>query len=76
MKVNGTYGPRVTCPSSVPQGSVLGAFLFAIFMGSLKLSDAFNELDYVLILFFADEILLSERIVDKIDYHRSATNCV
>ena len=72
MKVNGTYGPRVTCPSSVPQGSVLGAFLFAIFMGSLKLSD---ELDYVLIL-FADDILLLERIVDNIDYHRSATNCV
>jgi len=36
-------------------------------MGTLKLSDAFNELDYVLIL-IADDILLLERIVDKIDY--------
>ena len=44
-------------------------------MGSLKFSDAFNELDYVLNL-FADDILLLERIVDKVDYHRSATNCV
>jgi hypothetical protein len=52
VKLKDAYGSPITCPSSVPQGSCIGPYLFALYMGSLKLPENMSNTDYKLILFF------------------------
>jgi hypothetical protein len=76
VKFNNQRGAMQTCPSSVPQGSILGPFLFAFFMGSLKLGKSFDSSCYHLII-YADDILLIEKItVSDLKFHVSATSII
>lgn len=55
VKVMNNLGPPVSIPSGVPQGSVLGPFLFAAFMGSISFS--FSN---VRCIKYADDVSLIE----------------
>lgn len=55
VKIHDVLGPIVTIPSGVPQGSVLGPFLFAAFMGSIH----FDHLNVECIK-YADDVTLIE----------------
>ena len=57
VKVCNRFGPVVETPSGVPQGSVLGPFLFAAFMGSFNFS-APN----VVCVKYADDVTLIESV--------------
>ena len=54
-------GKTIDIPSSVPQGSVLGPILFAIFLGSLKLSDEQIEKGFNVIK-YADDIIAIDKL--------------
>ena len=56
VKINGHFGPMLEVRSGVPQGSVLGPYLFAAFMGSLTVA---VDADMVL---YADDVSLIETI--------------
>ena len=55
ISINGKLGPVVRATSGVPQGSVLGPYLFAVFIGTL----AVNHQDSRLVK-FADDLTLVE----------------
>ena len=55
VKIRDNFGPIITIPSGVPQGSVLGPFLFAAFMGDVKLCD-----NSVKCIKYADDVTLIE----------------
>ena len=57
VKYTNIYGTPITCPS-VPQGSVIGPYLFALFMGSLHLPESMNKNDYQIILYAYDIMLI------------------
>jgi hypothetical protein len=71
VKLRSTYGPTVNCPSSVPQGSVLGPYLFAFFMGSIHLDETYQPSDYHKIV-YSDDILSIEKITTNLDKHKSS----
>ena len=54
VKVKNSCGPLFQVPSGVPQGSILGPYLFASFMGSLNVPPP-NK-----IIIYADDIILLE----------------
>ena len=56
LRVNGVFGPTVSTPSGVPQGSVLGPVLFAVFMGSISTSERAT------IVMYADDFTLVDPI--------------
>ena len=55
VKIRDTLGPIITIPSGVPQGSVLGPFLFAAFMGDVIFSS--NNIKCIK---YADDVTLIE----------------
>lgn len=55
VKVLNNFGPVVSVPSGVPQGSVLGPFLFAAFMGSINFS-----VENVKCIKYADDLTIIE----------------
>ena len=57
VKVLNTLGPTVVIPSGVPQGSVLGPFLFAAYMGSVHF-----PFPNVHCLKYADDVTLIESL--------------
>lgn len=59
VKVNGTYGVQFDAPSGVPQGSILGPYLFAAFMGSLS---RFVDAELVI---YADDVSLIEPLTTQ-----------
>ena len=56
VKVLHNLGPCVTIPSGVPQGSILGPFLFAAFMGSVKFHGIEISIKY------ADDVIIIESL--------------
>ena len=66
VKIRDTLGPIITIPSCVPQGSVLGPFLSAAFMGSVN----FRELN-VKCIKYADDVTLIEPL--SINYTSSVS---
>jgi hypothetical protein len=75
VKMDDMYGTSVICPSSVPQGSVIGPYLFALFMGSLKLPESLVKKDYELII-YADDIMLIERVSKPLNLYTSYCNFI
>lgn len=77
VRVMNSLSETKILPSSVPQGSVIGPYIFAAFMGSLELQGIYNnDKNYVLIL-YADDILLIERITTRdLQTHNSAINII
>ncbi len=71
VKYTNIYGTPITCPS-VPQGSVIGPYLFALFMGSLRLPESMYKNDYQIIL-YADDIMLIEPFFNPLHTHVSAS---
>ena len=61
VKVRGNLGPEVTIPSGVPQGSILGPFLFAAFMGQIE----FPQFPNVCCVQYADDVTLIEPITEQ-----------
>ena len=59
ISVHSKVGPIVKVSSGVPQGSVLGPYLFAVFIGTLTIDDANARL-----VKFADDITLIEAFSD------------
>ena len=57
MKVNDCLGVPVSTPSGVPQGSVLGPYLFAAFMGCIRF-----DVEGVSAVQYADDVRLIETI--------------
>jgi hypothetical protein len=55
VKISNNFGPIVKIPSGVPQGSVLGPFLFAAYMGSIN----FDKIN-VKCVKYADDVTLIE----------------
>ena len=54
VKINGILGAQFETPSGVPQGSVIGPYLFAAFMGSLSRSVSAD------LVIYADDVSLVE----------------
>ena len=76
VKLNNQRSVIHYCPSSVPQGSIIGPYLFAFFMGSLNLGHSFDPSNYHLII-YADDILLLERVTaNDLSSHTSATGII
>lgn len=71
VKIHDSFGPRVTIPSGVPQGSVLGPFLFAAFMGSID----FCHLN-VKCIKYADDITLIEPLTSNMTSSVSIDECI
>ena len=71
VKVCNRFGPITTSRSGVPQGSVLGPFLFAAFMGSI-------ELDYpnVFRTLYADDVTMVEWVLRNHVSSVSLERCV
>ena len=59
VKVMNTFGPVFDIPSGVPQGSVLGPFLFAAFMGAVD----FSHINNVHCVKYADDVTLVEPLL-------------
>ena len=57
VKVMNQVGPTVVTPSGVPQGSVLGPFLFAVYMGSVNFP--FSNVQCIK---YADDVTLVESL--------------
>ena len=66
VRVNGVCGESTLTTSGVPQGSVLGPFLFASFMSSIEF-----ESDHVHCVKYADDITIIERIESVSQQHLS-----
>ena len=60
MKVRNTLGPQVLVPSGVPQGSVLGPFLFAAYMSSVTFSDY-----SVISVQYADDVTIIQNVTSN-----------
>ena len=71
VKVLNHFGPVVATPSGVPQGSVLGPFLFAAFMGSFKI-DGMN----VHSTKYADDVTIIETVSRNQVSSITLENCI
>ena len=69
--VSNRFGPAVETPSGVPQGSVLGPFLFAAFMGSFKFDDV-----NVHSTKFADDVTIIESVSRNQVSSVTLDNCI
>ena len=58
VRVNDKFGETVPLPSGVPQGSVLGPYLFAAFMGCVS----FDDFSSIHAIQYADDVTLVETI--------------
>ena len=76
VSVKGVFGHEFSVRSGVPQGSVLGPFLFNFFMGNL-ISEFLNifHSDNYLIIMYADDILIVERVESFVN-HMSSVNFI
>ena len=71
VKVNNRCGPLVKCISGVPQGSVLGPFLFASFMGSVN----FNNVQNIKCIKYADDVTIIE-VMKSPDQVQLSSHCI
>ena len=60
VKVKNVLGHSVAIPSGVPQGSVLGPFLFSAFMGSIDFSS-----EHVKCVKYADDVTIVETVAER-----------
>ena len=71
VKICNRLGPVVEIHSGVPQGSVLGPFLFAAFMGSLTFSGP-----HVYCVKYADDVTLIEPVYSDMTSSISLDDCI
>ena len=63
VKLFNNYSPLVEIPSGVPHGSVLGPYLFAVFMGRIDFSA-----DNILCIKYADDMTILETFPYNCDF--------
>ena len=61
VKVKNNFGPVVNMPSGVPQGSILGPFLFAAFMGQINFCNFLSAR----CIQYADDVTIIEPVSEK-----------